>query len=239
MGSFVPGTRANPTLVTGTRGPENITEGRVIADMSDDIYMVQPSAAPLTVLTSRTRKKREVHNRKYDWMEKDKYPRSMELAADSIVGDLVLDFVAGQGARAAAEYVLLNTRTREHVLVVSIATDAVTVVRGIGGSEADMVTGDQLVITRAVYPDGADIGILKSIEDTEFFNYTEIIRRPFGFTGRDLAMDYYGGKDKTTETRWNAVEHTKDIEYAFLFGRRHTRTGTNNHEQTFTGGLEY
>jgi hypothetical protein len=239
MPDFVPGRRTDPTIVTASRGPENITSGRVVADMLDKIYLIQPQSAPLTVITRETRDKRKVTNYQFKWMEKDVYPRSLELAADSIVGDLVLDVLAGQGVRAAAEYVLLNTRTREHVLVVSIATDAITVIRGIGGSTADMVAGDQLVITAGVYPDGADIGILKSIAEAEYFNYTEVLRRPFGFTGRDLAIDLYGGKDRNTESRWNAVEHAKDIEYRFLFGRRDSRTGTNNHIQSFTGGLEY
>jgi hypothetical protein len=239
MGSFVPGQRAAATLVTGSRGPENIIEGRLVAQMDDDILLYQPKAAPLTVLTARTRRKRRVGNREFKWMEKDMYPRSLELSTDSIVGDTVIDVLAGQGVRAKAEDVLLNTRTRESVLVSSIATDAVTVVRGIGGAEVDMVAGDQLVITRAVYPDGADIGTLKSIADTEFYNFTENIRRAFGFTGRDLATELYGGSDEMTETKWQAIEHSKDIEYAFLFGRRHTRTGANNHEQTFTGGAEY
>ena len=239
MPDYVAPRRPNPTLVTGSRGPENITEGRVVADMSEDIYLIQPSASPFTVISSKTRDKRKATQRRFDWMEKDAYPRALELAADSIVGDLVLDFVAGQGVRVADEYVLMNTRTREQVLVQSVSTDAVTVVRGIGGSEADMAAGDQLVITRAVYPDGADIGTLKSTEEAEYYNYTEIIRTPYGFTGRDLNTDLYGGKDRMTESKWQAIEHKKSMEYAFLFGRRHTRTGDNNHEQTFTGGLEY
>lgn len=239
MASLVPGVRPVPTLVSGDRGPENVSSERVIADMDDDLLMYMPSAAPLTVLTAKTRKKRVTTQYRFDWMEKDQYPRALELSADSVVADVTLDVVAGQGARAAANYVLLNTRTRESVLVSSIATDTLTVVRAIGGTEVDMLTGDQLVITRAVYPDGADIGTLKSIKEAPYYNYTEIIRRPFGFTGRDLQTDLYGGRDKLTETKWNAIEHAKDIEYAFLFGRRHTRTGTNNHLQTFTGGLEY
>lgn len=239
MGSFVPGRRTDPTLVTGSRGPENITEGRVVAQMDEDILLYQPSAAPLTVLTAKTRKKRPTKNRKFSWMEKDMYPRSLELSADSVTGDLVIDVLAGQGVRTKAEDVLLNTRTREQVLVVSIATDAITVIRGIGGAEVDMVAGDQLVITAAVYPDGADIGILKSIKDSEFYNYTENVRRAFGFTGRDIETELYGGGDQMTETKWQAIEHAKDIEYRFLFGRRDLKTGSNNHEQTFTGGIEY
>jgi hypothetical protein len=239
MGSFVPGRRADATLVTGSRGPENITSGRVVAQMDEDILLYQPTSSPLTVLTGKTRRKKPVANRTWSWMEKDTYPRALELSADSIVGDTVIDLLAGQGVRAKAEDVLLNTRTRESMLVVSIATDAVTVIRGIGGSEVDMVSGDQLVITRAVYPDGADIGTLKSIKDTEFSNFTENIRRPFGFTGRDIVTELYGGNDVMTETKWQAIEHAKDIEYAFLFGRKLNRTGSNNHEQTFTGGLEY
>jgi len=41
-----------------------------------------------------------------------------------------------------------------------------------------------------------------------------------------------------TETKWQAIEHKKEIEYAFYFGRRHLMSGTT-HQVTMTGGLDY
>jgi hypothetical protein len=240
MPDFAPVPRAAPTMVAGLRGPENVGSQRIIADMADEITYWMPSAAPLVTLTSRVRDKRKATQYRYDWMQMDQYPRAVTLAVDSAVGDTILDVEAGQGARIAKRYVLMNTRTREQVLVTATpAADAITVVRGIGGGEADMVIGDTLLWMRPVYPDGSDIGDLKSTAEAAYFNYTEIQRHPFGWTGRDLNTDLYGGSDRMNETKKWGIEHLKSIEYAFLFGKRHSRTGDNNHLETYTGGLEY
>jgi len=63
-----------------------------------------------------------------------------------------------------------------------------------------------------------------------------IFRTPFGFTGRDLEVALFGGKDEVTETQQATLEHKKSIEYALLFGRRNLVTST--HQITTTGGLD-
>lgn len=237
MADFVTNPRTPPSMISGDRGPEQLNQTRVIADVQDEILLYMPSASPLTTLTGKLRKKRTVTQSKFDFLTKDEYPRTVKLAADSVIADTVLDVEAGTGARIAANYVLLNTRTRESVVVTSVATDALTVVRGVGSVSQDMNTGDTLVFTRAVYEDGANIGTLKSVKEDAEFNYTEIIRTPFGFTGRQINTDLYGGKDQMTERKWFGIEHAKSIEKMMFFGTRALITGT--HQQTFSGGLEF
>lgn len=238
MADFAPNPRTAPSMISGTRGPENVDSARVIADVSEDIVLYRPSAAPFMSLSNKFRDSRTATQRRFDWFEKDEYPRSVTLAAASIVGDTVLDVEAGQGARIAGRFVLVNTRTRESVYVTSVSTDALTVTRNIGGDEADMDIGDTLVFTRPVAEDGAGIGTLKSIVEVNKFNYTEIIRTPFGFTGRQEHTDLYGGKDPVTERKWHGIEHKKSIEEMYFFGRRNKITGAGGHEVTFSGGLE-
>ncbi len=237
MADFASNPRTAPTMIAGERGPEQLNQTRVIADVQDEILLYMPSASPLTTLTGKLRKKRTVTQSKFDFLTKDEYPRTVKLAADSVIADTVLDVEAGTGTRIADNYVLLNTRTRESVVVTSVSTDALTVVRGVGSTALDMVTGDTLVFTRAVYEDGENIGTLKSVKEDAEYNYTEIIRTPFGFTGRQVNTDLYGGKDQMTERKWFGIEHTKSIEKMMFFGGRHLITGT--HQQTFSGGLEF
>lgn len=239
MPDFVATPRAAPTIVTGTRGPENIVANRVVFDVADDIILYMPSAAPLTALTAKLRKKRTTTQRRFDWFEKDEYPRQSALTAVAAVGTTSLVLDVGQGARWAAQGLGLNTRTRELFLnTTTPGADTLTVVRGIGGGEQDMAVGDTLIILGSAYPDGADIGSLKSIQEANLFNYTQIVRTPFGFTGREINTDLYGGKDQVVETKWFGIEHEKSLEQLFFFGRRASRTGANGHEETYTGGLE-
>lgn len=238
MAEFAPVPRAALDIVTGSRGPENIRSERVKIEMADKISSYMPDAAPLTTFTSRLRDKRTVENYRFDWLESDEYPRELELTANSAIADLTLSVTAGDEARVAANYVLMNQRTGEQVLVGSTSSGVVTVTRDIGGQgEADMVAGDVLVFTRPVYEDGADVGTSKSTKDVAKFNYTEIIRTPFSFTRRDAKTALFAGKDPMTERKKQAIEHKKSIEHAFFFGQRNAITGT--HIRSFTGGLNY
>lgn len=239
MPDFVPGSRVAPTMVAGSRGVENILTNRVAIDMDEEIHSYAPSAAPFTALSKKSRKKRTVENPRFDFMMKQEYPRGMELAADSIVGDTVLDVLTGQGARIAKHMGLINTRTGEVVVVTATpAADAVTVVRGIGSTEVDMLTGDTIIYAFSAYEEGADIGDKKSVKEDLDYNFTQILRTPFGATRTLMATKLYGGSEEMTETKWHGVRHTIDMEYAYLFGRRHERTGTT-HKQRFMGGLNY
>ena len=206
--------------------------------MQDEILLYQPEATPLLTLTGKMRKKREAVNARFEWLEKDEYPRSLEVTAAADSDDTAISVVAGQDARAFTGAVVINLRTGENILVNATPTSGSlgTVVRGIGGGAADIVIGDKLLYAFNAYEDGAGLGALKSIQEFNEYNYTQIIRTPFGFTGRDLVTELYGGRDEMTETKWQAIEHKKSIEYAMAFGKRETRTGT--HQQTFTKGID-
>lgn len=241
MTDFQANPRTPATMVSGTRGPENVVSQRVIADVQDEIALYMPSASPLMSLTSKLRKKRQATQYRFDWLEKDEYPRQVALSAAVAAGNTSLVLNAGEGARIAPNYVLLNVRTRESFLVTVVATDTLTVVSLTSGaaSSVDQNAGDALVFTRAVYEDGVGIGTLKSIQEVDQFNYCEIIRTPFGFTGRQMNTDLYGGRDPVTEKKFFGIEHAKSIEKALMFGRRFSRTGASGHIQSFMGGVEF
>ena len=236
--SFTPIPRAEPTVLTGTRGPENAQAVRIVPDVFEKIIFLNPEASPFTVITSYLRDRKPCTQVRYDFFEKDEFPRRVTLSADSAVLDTALDVQAGQGVRMGANAVFMNLRTREQVLVTAMASaDVATVTRGIGGPEEDMVTGDELEYQGSISEDGASLGPMKSVKEENYWNYTETVRTPYGFTGRDLVTKFYGGADKEVERQHKAIEHLTSIEYRFLFGRRHLMTGT--HQRTFTGGLEY
>ena len=238
MAEFNPNPRTDPTLVSGTRGPENQNTARVVVDMQNEILLYQPEATPLLTLTGKMRKKREAVNARFEWLEKDEYPRSLEVTAAADSDDTVISVVEGQDARVFTGAVVINLRTGENILVNAAPTSGSlgTVVRGIGGGAADIVIGDKLLYAFNAYEDGSGLGVLKSIQEFNEYNYTQIIRTPFGFTGRDLVTELYGGRDEMTETKWQAIEHKKSIEYAMAFGKRDLRTPS--HQQTFTKGVD-
>jgi hypothetical protein len=224
-------------VVTGERGPEDISSRRVIIDAEDELFRYMPTANPFLTLT-KLRKRRRATQYRFDWFEQDEFPRNLVLTAASIVGDTTLDVEVGTGARVAKDAVLLNTRTRERVQVSSVAADVLTVVRGIGTTQVDMAVGDTLVLCGYVAEDGSDKGALKTPIEANVYNFTETVRTIYGVTGRQQNTDAYGGRDLTTTRKTMAIEHAKTIEHELFFGRRHERDGTD-HKYSYTGGLEH
>ena len=238
MPEFSAGARTAPTNVSGSRGPEDIQSTRVKIDMKDKILWYAPEATPFLTLTGKIKGKRKAFNYKFKWLEKDQKPREVLVAGTETAIDTTI--AVDVGARIAARDMLLNTRTREVLLVSSVSTNDLTVVRGIGGESATMAAGDSLINIGSSYLDDAVSGTPKSIKEFTKFNYTQIFRTPFSFTGRDLETELFGGKDKMTETKWQSIEHKRSIEYALMFGKRHlvAAVAGTSHQATMTGGLE-
>jgi len=239
MADFSPNARTSPTMITQQlRGPENQNAARVVVDMADMILMYQPEATPLLTLTAKLRNKREAKNPRFEWLEKDEYPRQTTATGTATDAGTSIAIPVGDEARFAAGYVVKNLNTGEQFIVGSTASGSLgTLTRGVGGGAAPIAVGDVLLFTRSVYEDGAGLGAPRSIQEFSKFNFTEIIRTPYGFTGQDLVTELYGGRDEVTETQWQSIEHKKSIEYAMFFGKRDSITGT--HVKRFMGGLEF
>lgn len=240
MADFEPPARADQSSISGYRSHTDHTSGRVVVDMADRILMLQPTATPLLTITGRIKGKRVAKNRKFEWLEKDREPRNITFTAAETDVSTTVDVSATDVAKLAANYVVRVDRTGEIMLVTAPNTTDFTAVRGIGGIQAPIVAGDTGQVIGTSYPDGSTIGSFRSITETEKYNYTQIFRTPFGFTGRDLVTELYGGDDKPTETKWQGMAHKKDIEFSFIFGNRHVIAASGStKERTFTGGLEW
>jgi hypothetical protein len=245
MPDFEPLPRTDPTLVAGYRAPTDQVSTRPVIDMADRILLYQPNATPLLTITGRIKGKRVTHNRKFEWLEKDIEPRTV--VGTAVEPDIETDIAisAGDVAKLRANDILRNLRTNEVILVSATVTTSFTAVRGIGAAgggtaAAETAVGDVFAVIGTSYPDNSTMGTFKSIQEYSKYNYTQIFRTGFGFTGRGLVTKLFGGPDKTTETKWQAMKHKKDIEYAFIFGNRHVIDATASvKERTFTGGLDW
>jgi hypothetical protein len=240
MPAFEPNPRTEPTIVQGARGPESHVTQRVVMDMKDTILLYQPTVTPFMTVTAKIKGKRKAFNRKFEWLEKDFKPRSIEDTAGIAADGVTLTVSATDGDKLAANDVIKNLRTGDIALVTAESAGTVTIVRDIGGTGQVGNAGDTWIILGSSYPDYSTIGSFVSITEYPNYNYTQIFRTPFGFTGRDLVTELYGGNDKMTETKWQGIEHKKSIEYSLLFGKRHVIAASGStHERTFTGGLEW
>lgn len=232
--------RDEPTIVDGDYYTDD-GDFKVVADVSDQIVKIRPSAAPLLVLQNRAKRRRTATYYKFEWLEEDVEPRKMTLASAATSGTSTLTVETDDYNKAADNYVFMNMRTREQVLLTETPSSETlsNVVRGIGGDQAPMVAGDVLEMQGPIHPEGDTLGAIKTIKEERIYNYSEIVRTPMGWTRRTANTRYYGGRQPMNIRRRRFLEHRRSLELRGFFGKRHTRTVTGSQVQTFTGGAEY
>jgi hypothetical protein len=130
----------------------NIPAARRVRDVSKTIHYLDPSEAPFTLLAKEANS-RSVFNTKYEWIEKD-LPTKSSLATDTSVTTAV-PVTAGTGIRFHPNDLVLNTTSGEIMLVESVSTDTLTVVRTVGTvATTANVVGDTLLVIGTAYPEG-------------------------------------------------------------------------------------
>jgi hypothetical protein len=223
------------TTITGARSTYNINSARVIVDMTNSIYELDPDTAPLLTLTGKISKKPS-HNPKYEWMEDDFAPWSdlVNNAAGITAGDTTIEvdnwayFEAGQ---------LVKVPRTGEVMRVTIATASpITVVRGIGSTAAaDLLDNEPLLILGDSNEEGATSRSAKTIQVTNQYNYDQIFRTTVEATNTNEATDLYGGPDRAYQRKKKGIEHTLKMERQFWFGEKSITYGT--HPRRTTGGV--
>jgi hypothetical protein len=227
------------TTITGARSTYNINSSRVVVDMSQKIYELDPDTAPLLTLTGNIGKS-PTHNPKFEWMEDDFAPvwDAVNNAAGITSSDTTIEvdnwayFEAGQLVKVP--------RTGEVMRVTEATASPITVVRGIGSSSAAaLVDNEPLLILGDSNEEGASSRDAKTIQVTNEYNYTQIFRTTVEATETNQATELYGGPDRAYQRKKKGIEHTLKMERQFWFGERSMIT-TGTHPRRTTGGvLEY
>lgn len=221
--------------VTGARGTLNVGQAQRKVDMREEILLLEPDAAPLTVFSARARKRPAV-NPQYSWIEDTLAPRFDAVNNGAGYASTATSVVVDNGAYFAEHDLVRVTRTGEVVRVTAVATNTLTVVRGVGSTAAALVDNDELLIIGSAQPEGDTSKPARSDNPTQVTNYTQIVRNPVEMTETMRSSDQF-----TTPHDWDyqrnkkGIEHKKDIEYAFLLGHPSENTSGSQPRRT-TGG---
>ena len=155
------------------------------------------------------------------WLEDQLFPNRSTLAASATNAATSIDVATGTGVYFRAGDIVYVEQTGEKLEVSAINTDALTVARSIGGvAAASAASGGGLLVVGNASRQGADTGTLKSTDRVLGYNYTQIFRKPFGFTGTDAEIALYGADDPEREAAKKRVEHKRDLESALWVGGR-------------------
>jgi hypothetical protein len=126
------------------------------------------------------------------------------------VGDLV-----------AVPKVSTSATAEEIFRVTAVATNVLTIVRGIGGAGADTIgqTADLRVLSSA-FAEGASFGTPRTTASVAKISYTQIFRTPIQVTKSMVAQSQYGPANERLKQREKALqEHRRQMESTLFWGR--------------------
>jgi Family of unknown function (DUF5309) len=228
---------------TGTAGvsTEAVLPEQKVIDMDPVIKMLDLDTDQFTTMlddlgtTSATREK-------VNWLEDQYAPKMVRLTAGIATGVFTAVLAAGYKDYVKKFDTLRDLVTGEAIRVTAVAADGLTltITRGEGQqAEAAIGATDDLLITGSAYPQGADVGEIQYWQRVLGYNYQQIFRTAWGFTGTEVEIDQYGGRDPAMEQAKKLVEHRNQLERASFWGARDFFTVNTNSPSPYgeAGGL--
>src|SRR5215510_15088121 len=188
-------------------------------DFDEKMQRLDPDESQFTIMTGRMPSRtaiREIFN----WIEEDDFPRIVAGDAQTS-GSSALNLNAGQGKTVQPNDILRNMRTGEPMRVLTVTTDALTIARGIDGRPASATNaGDNYLVVADAQPQGSDFPTARYLARVLGYNYTQITRTPWTFTGTMTSIELYGGREPGKEAVRKAREHKRKWEALAFWGAR-------------------
>lgn len=132
-----------------------------------------------------------------------------------------------------------NFAATEYVKVVNVTSDTqFTVLRGqLGSAAAAISNGGFLLKVGSAFGDGTSEPKATSRNPVKYTNFTQIFKTTYDITGRAKETTIRTGDPLANEKKRRSMDHSKDIEFAMIFGRKSETTDTNGKVISTTDGL--
>jgi hypothetical protein len=223
----------------GTAGNLGVAAGQRKYDIGTQIHDLEPNKNPLILLTSKIGKEKAT-DPVFKHFEDERLPRWIQVngaLADNAT-EVTVDDPGGSYVRGGD---LLLVPSTGEVLKVASVTNATTVVvgRSFGPTAAAAIPdNERLMILGPVSAEAATSRAILTSKPGTVTNYCQIFRNPYGVTGTMKATQLWTPSQLAEEERKAAIEHSVDMERAFLFGEPMEDT-TGDYPVRATGGLRY
>lgn len=217
-----------------------------VKDMKDKIFMLEPSITPLALLMSKLNKS-SCFSAKFEWPEDRPMPIS-----DTVNGTFAAtatDILVDTGANFSVNSVWRVPGSGEVIYVTAVATNTITVVRGVGSetggdgvAAAQINDGWTLVYLGGASEEASSAPVPRQVNPTNEYNYCQIFRTSFAVSNTEKASKYYGGARLPYLHKARGIDHGKGIENAAFWGARSIQdaslsTWSTDAARRFTGGV--
>lgn len=132
-----------------------------------------------------------------------------------------------------------NWATTEYLKVVSVqSATQFTVLRGQLGSTAAAIADDRFLLkVGSAFGDGTSEPKATSRNPVKYTNFTQIFKTTYDITGRAVNTTIRTGDPLANEKKRRSTDHSKDIEFAMMFGRKSESIDSNGKVISTTDGL--
>jgi hypothetical protein len=217
---------------------ESLADEKVV-DMDPKMRKLDPDTTQFTTMTSRA-PSRPATREKVLWLEEQYVSNVVTVPAGGYTsGAVALTLSAADAPSVANQDVLRNMRTGEAFLVTAGGgTTALTVVPSWGPVASSAgIAGDKLLVVADAQKQGADLPPMKYSQRVLGYNYTQIHRTVWNFSGTAAAIEMYGGREPGKEAARKLVEHKRKIEHNGFFGAREFVNAGGDDVTGSAGGL--
>lgn len=230
----------------GIRGTGDWATDERPKDFREYILWMRPNGtAPLTALLSKMASE-SVSDPEFNWWEEtlDQVRVRINYTTGYNNTATTLTIYSG-GFDLVPGDVLLVEKTEsaaydnELIEVSAVNSDTEIVVRrGVAGSTAASIA-HQTYITKlgSAFAEGTRAPANTGRNPTKRFNYCEIFKTTVEQTRTATKTDLRTGDSWKNDKQRRAFDHSRDLEMAFMFGRRHETIGENGKPKRYTGGL--
>lgn len=245
------------TAVAGLRASADVgTDERPKSFREMILFRNPKGSAPIFALTSRAKKK-SVTDPEFAWWDEPNGNVRLQVNGSHASGVTTINVDSSDPDATNADRnwglathlkpgdLLQVEKTESDVMdnelleVVSVASaTSFTVIRGAAGSTAATISDDSwLTLMGSAYAEGTDAPQAVSRNPIKYYNYTQIFKNTYELSKTADKTTYRTGDLWSNDKKRKTFDHSRDIEWALLYGRRHETTGSNGKPKRYMGGL--
>lgn len=210
--------------VQGVFASDQHIVGNRMGDFAASLLQVNPTgSAPLLALSSGMMSA-PANDTIVNWFEEVHLTGRTGIASFVTDGDGV-GIVVDDGSEYVSGAVLLVEETGEYLLCTTVATNTLTVTRGVGGTTATtLTTSHNLQKVGNGHAEGSAMPTaVVNVGDVRW-NVTQIFRNSWSVTGTVKAISYHTGNQVAKNRADCGFFHAEDIERSLIWGKYHIGT---------------
>jgi hypothetical protein len=205
-----------------------VTDTTNVRDVSEQMVLLEPDAAPLFVLTNAAKRKQPTIGPRFEWVEDSEvslWGQSSQTVDYSSVATNILvadGTLFGVGDIVAVPKAQSSSAAPEVVLVTAIATNTLTITRGVGSSGADTISATgSLRILASAFKEDDNVGQQRYTAKVVQISYAQIFKTPVKITHTAASTKQYGAPqgERKFQLVKSLIRHRSEIEAAGLWSR--------------------